>query len=133
MNKKELLDLVKTREGYGIEFKESLSGALGKNICAFANSSGGKIVLGVADNGSIKGFNLTNSDKSKIQNVARNMDPSFRVNVEKVSDLAIIYVPDGKEKPYSVNGHFYLRYGSNSQQLRRDEIIAFSKRKPSSF
>jgi len=28
----------------------------------------------------------------------------------------------GREKPYTVSGHFYLRQGANSQQLKRDEI-----------
>jgi len=128
MDKKELLELIKTGEGYTIEFKESLNGTLGKEICAFANSSGGKIILGVADNGSVKGYTLSNADSSRIQDVARNMDPSFSVTIEQVDDFVVIYVPEGKEKPYTVNGHFYLRYGSNSQQLRRDEIRSLFQR-----
>jgi ATP-dependent DNA helicase RecG len=122
MNYAELLELVKTQEGYTLEFKESLSTSIGKEICAFANASGGKIILGIKDNGSVSGYNLTNKDKSIIQDIARNMDPSLHLTIEKVSDLAVIYVPEGKEKPYTINGHFYLRQGANSQQLRRDEI-----------
>ena len=119
---KELLEIIKTGEGYSIEFKESLNSSIGKEICAFANASGGKIILGVKDDGAIKGFNLTNKDKSQIQDIARNMDPSLHLIIEKISDVAIINVPEGKEKPYTVNGHFYLRQGANSQQLKRDEI-----------
>jgi len=122
MNYKDLLELIKTQEGYTLEFKEALSGSIGKEICAFANASGGKIILGVKDDGTINGYNLTNKDKSLIQDIARNIDPSLHLTVEKVSDLAIVYVPEGKEKPYTVNGHFYLRQGANSQQLKRDEI-----------
>ena len=122
MDKKKILELVKTGEGYTLELKEGFSSSLGKEICAFANASGGKIVLGVTDRDSIKGYSLTNTDKSKIQDIARNMDPSFQVRTERVSNLAVIYVPEGKEKPYTVNGLFYLRQGPNSQQLRRDEI-----------
>jgi len=123
MNYGELVDVVKTGEGYTIELKESLSSTIGKDICAFANSSGGRIVIGVDDKtGDIKGYKLTNSDRSKIQDIARNMSPAFNVRVEQVRDLVVIYVPEGKDKPYTVNGHFYLRYGANSQQLNRDEI-----------
>lgn len=122
MNKKELIDLIKTGEGYTLELKESIGNSLGKEICAFANASGGKIILGIKDNGALTGYKLTNKDKSLIQDIARNMDPSLHLTVEKVFDLAIIYVPEGKEKPYTVNGHFYLRQGANSQQLKRDEI-----------
>ncbi len=125
MNQKELLELVKTGEGYTLEFKEGLSSSLSKEICAFANASGGKIILGIKDNGDIAGFNLTNAIKSQIQDAARNIDPSLPINVEKVSDMAVIYIPEGKEKPYFSGGHCYLRQGSNSQQLKRDEIRGF--------
>ncbi|MEA1986923.1 MAG: putative DNA binding domain-containing protein, partial [Candidatus Marinimicrobia bacterium] len=125
MKYKDLLDLVKTREGYTIEFKESISSSLGKEICAFANGQGGKIILGVKDDGSIKGINLTNKNISRVQNIARNIDPSFEVVIEQIENLGIIYVPEGKEKPYTVSGHFYLRQGANSQQLDRDEIKTF--------
>jgi ATP-dependent DNA helicase RecG len=123
MNFDELVDIVKTGEGYTIELKESLGGSVGKDICAFANSSGGKIIIGVDDKtGEVKCYKLTNSDKSRIQNIARNMSPAFNIQVEQVEKLAVIYVPEGKDKPYAINGHFYLRYGANSQQLNRDEI-----------
>ncbi len=56
------------------------------------------------------------------------MDPSFNVTIEKVSNLVVIYIPEGKNKPYTVNGHFYLRQGANSQQLRRDEIRSLFQR-----
>ena len=41
---KELINLIKTGEGLKLEFKEGLNVQnLGKEICAFANESGGKI------------------------------------------------------------------------------------------
>ena len=40
--------------GYLIEFKESVSDSLAKEMVAFANSSGGWIFLGVSDDGRIK-------------------------------------------------------------------------------
>ncbi len=125
MDKKELDELVKTGEGYTIEFKESADKSLGKEICAFANASGGKIILGVTDKNKIKGFSLANKTMSQIQDIARNMDPSFYVAVEQIENIAIVYVPKGKDKPYSVGGKTYLRQGANSQRLNRDELIEF--------
>ena len=119
----EVLDIIKTGEGYTIEFKESMNSSIGKDICAFANSSGGKIIIGVEDKtNKVIGYHLTNSDRSKVQDIARNMNPSFSVQIEQIKNLAIIFVAEGKNKPYTVGGHFYLRYGANSQQLNRDEI-----------
>jgi ATP-dependent DNA helicase RecG len=34
-------------------------------------------------------------------------------------------VPEGKKKPYSTKGKFYIRYGANSQQLKREDIRHF--------
>ncbi|MBU3941157.1 MAG: putative DNA binding domain-containing protein [Nanoarchaeota archaeon] len=128
MDKKELLELVKIGEGYTLEFKEGLNSSIGKDICAFANASGGKIILGVTDKKVVKGYKLSNTDRSKIQNIVRNMDPSFSVFIDVVNDLSLIYVPEGKDKPYSINGHFYLRQSASSQQLKRDEIRDFFQR-----
>ena len=46
---KELKQLIQTGEGYHLEFKESLEKSLIEEVCAFANSSGGKVMLGVSD------------------------------------------------------------------------------------
>ena len=123
MKYSELLDIIKTGEGYTIELKESINSSISKDICAFTNSSGGKIIIGVEDKtNKVIGYKLTNLDRSKVQNIARNMSPSFNVQIEQIKDLAVVYVPEGKNKPYTVNVYFYLRYGANSQQLNRDEI-----------
>jgi len=45
MNKKELSELIKTSEGYNLEFKETLNSSIVKEICAFANASGGRIIF----------------------------------------------------------------------------------------
>ena len=65
MNKKELQFILQQGEGQFIEFKENFdSKNLSKEISAFTNASGGKIYLGITDNGEIKGINITNKLKS---------------------------------------------------------------------
>jgi ATP-dependent DNA helicase RecG len=123
---KEQLELyIQQGEGYNLEFKESYSANIAKEICAFANANGGKILLGVNDNGKVTGINITNRLKSQIQDIGRNMDPPVNFLITVMDNIVIIDVPGGSNKPYSTNGKFYLRYGSNSQQLRRNEIITF--------
>ncbi len=123
--KKELLELIKTGEGYTLEFKESFTSSIGREICAFANASGGNILLGVRDDNSIRGIKLSNDLSSKIQTIIRNIDPKLNVIFELVEDVVVISVPEGNDKPYAVNKEFYLRQGSNSQKLTRDEILEF--------
>ncbi|MCD6590520.1 MAG: ATP-binding protein [Candidatus Aenigmarchaeota archaeon] len=118
MNRRELSELIETGEGYTLEFKESVSSSIGKDICAFANSSGGKIILGVTDKGEIKGYKISNRDRSRVQNIAKNMDPSVEVKIEQIGDLGVIFVPEGKNKPYFAGGHCYIRQGASSVLLK---------------
>ena len=71
---KAVIDLIKTGEGLTLELKEGINPDLGKEICAFANALGGKIILGVKDNGEIIGVKKTNSLMSQIQNFARKSE-----------------------------------------------------------
>jgi len=87
MDKEELSELLKTGEGLTLEFKENVSSHLGKEICAFANSKGGRIILGVKDNGNILGIKTTNALKSQIQTFARNIDPVFSVETDEVEKV----------------------------------------------
>src|SRR3989344_1863405 len=119
---KEVKNLVDQGEGYNLEFKESLNDSISKDICAFANTGGGIILLGVTDSREIKGLKLTNSLKSRIQNYATNMNPSLILDINDKDNIIIIRVPEGEDKPYSINGKFYQRQGANSQQLTRNEI-----------
>lgn len=121
----EIKFLISQGEGYNLEFKESFSKSIAREICAFANANGGKILLGVTDNGEIKGISITNSLRSRIQDIARNFDPPLGVAIRCVDNVVVIDIPEGVNRPYSTNGKFYLRYGANSQQLGRDEIRKF--------
>ena len=64
--REKLEELIKTKEGYKLEFKKSTSHSIGREICAFANAAGGKIIIGVEDSGKVVGCELKNSVKSKI-------------------------------------------------------------------
>ncbi len=125
MNKEELAFLINQGESFNIEFKESYSDSIAKEICAFSNANGGKILIGIRDNKEIKGINITNKLKSQIHDLVHNFDPKFNIILEEIEDILVINVPEGNFKPYSVNGKFYVRYGTNSQQLSRDEIRDF--------
>ena len=122
---KELGFLIEQGEGYNLEFKEAYSKNIAKDICAFANANGGRIILGVSDRGVVKGIQISNSLRSEIQDLARNFDPPLNIVLEPFGNIVIINVPEGVNKPYSTGGKFYLRYGTNSQQLGRDEIREF--------
>ena len=125
MTKEELDFLIQQGEGYNLEFKEAYNSSLAREICALANATGGKILIGVTDEGKIKPVKVNNKIRSEIQDLTRNFDPDFAVNISELCGVAVIDVSEGKKKPYSTGGKFYLRQGANSQQLSRDEIKSF--------
>jgi len=51
MNKQTLSNLIALGEGFTTEFKRTGTSNMGREICAFANATGGIILIGVADDG----------------------------------------------------------------------------------
>lgn len=121
--------LLSQPEGQFLEFKQTVSGKMDKELVAFANSGGGIIIVGIDDFGKIHGIHTLNADISKIESIARNCDPSIQLSIQKFryhdKDLLIINIPDGHEKPHSCSSGFFLRSGTTSQKMTRDEIISF--------
>lgn len=68
MTKQELGVLIKEGEGYTLEFKENLGKKFAVEVVAFANSMGGKILIGVDDEGNIVGTDISNNQRANIQN-----------------------------------------------------------------
>jgi ATP-dependent DNA helicase RecG len=125
MTQQELNTIIQTGEGYKIEFKRSVNSDLSKEIVAFANSSGGRIFIGIDDIGSVSGITVDNSLKSKIEMMARDCDPSISVSVEVSNNVLILHVPEGTNKPYRCTNGFYIRNGACSLKLSTEEIRDF--------
>ena len=125
MNIKELHNLIPLGEGFTVEFKKSGTTNIGRELCAFANATGGTILIGVTDIGEISGVADHNKLKSMVQSIARSIEPPLIVDIESVEGVLVVSVPVQNSKPYSFAGKFYLREGASSQQLGRDEIRKF--------
>jgi len=91
MKKIELNNLILLGESQTLEFKKRVNVELSREICAFANSSGGKILIGVADDGKIYPLNDLNRLYSDVQNHARNCDPPVMVQVDSVDGAGGAY------------------------------------------
>ena len=115
--------IIKEGEGQKVEFKENFS-SLAPIITSFANSTGGRVLLGVDDAGNIKKLNITNRFKSQITDTARNCDPPVKILLKEYQEgILEIIVPEGGDKPYKCKDGFFLRIGPNSQKMSRDEIV----------
>jgi len=118
------------------EFKSSDTSpkALAKELCAFLNTQGGRVLIGVEDDHTIAGLGAW--DEERVMNVARTLvhPPALptwqRVSVEG-AEVGVVGVGVGREKPYAVGGgegrSYYVRAGSTSRECSREELIRLTQ------
>ena len=135
MTKQEVKNIIQKGENIRIEFKESknkLPKTLFETVCAFLNTDGGTILLGVNDNGKIKGINPNNISQLKkdIANLANNPEKLHPVYFLQINEFEI----DGKkiialEVPVSpqvhkTNGKIFVRNQDGDYQVEHPVEIA---------
>lgn len=131
----ELIELIARGEDSRTQFKQSQdvtnAKSLAGEIAAFANSKGGRILIGVDDNGSITG--LSADDIRRINQLIANtatdcVRPSINPETENISVgeklVMIVTIPEGISKPYSDNdGVFWVKSGSDKRRITAREEI----------
>ena len=125
MTPDDLRILIQEGEGTTLEFKESLSSSFARELVALANTIGGKILLGVRDDGTVIGVHDSNTLRARIQDIARNCDPPVRVLAELVGGVFAVHVRESDAKPVQCSDGFFWRQGAVTQKLNRDEICDF--------
>ena len=133
MDIEQLEELLKQGEGYNLEFKESYAKDIATEVCAFANAAGGTLLIGVRDNGTLKGVHYDNAKASHLQDTISRINPRLEVKVEAVEHqgqtLVVITCPTGPRKPYITSGAIYVRVGPNTQKLTTaEEMFDFFQR-----
>ena len=125
MKQADLAILLQEGEGSTLEYKESLSSSLARELVAFANGTGGRILIGVRDDGTVAGAKDTNDARAKVQDLARNCDPPVKVLIEPVGKVLVITVRESENKPVQCREGFFWRQGASTQKLTREEIRDF--------
>lgn len=132
MLKSELLEIIANRENSGIEFKRDdiRPEQLAKEVVALANFQGGKILLGVEDDGSISGLQRDNTEEW-VMNVFRDkIHPMIlpfyeELQMDAQRRVAVVSFPQGISKPYVIRHHgreeIYIRMGTTSQLASREQ------------
>ncbi|MDY0229167.1 MAG: putative DNA binding domain-containing protein [Candidatus Cloacimonadaceae bacterium] len=138
MLKHELLEIIINGESSEIEFKRDdlKPEQLAKEIVAFANSYGGKLFVGIEDDGTISGIQRADFEPWVMDSVCgRYVHPSLvpkyeEIQVEEGLRVAVISIPMGSSKPYVVHHNdredFYIRVGSLSKLATREQIVRMS-------
>lgn len=109
-SKNYILNLIKQGEGETVDFKQTISSAqkIAKAIVAFANTKGGRILVGVKDNGGISGVN-TDEEMHTMQLGADiySKPPvviDFDEEIVNGKTILVANVPESRVKPHYVLG-----------------------------
>jgi ATP-dependent DNA helicase RecG len=116
------------------QFKLDIRNAesLAAEMAAFANAEGGKLLIGVGDDGEIHG--LTKEDVSRINQLISNaasqlIRSPLTVHTQNISTdhgriIIILTVPKGIDKPYfDKNGVIWLKVGSDKRRVNSKEEL----------
>ena len=135
MLKTDVLELISQNGGPKLEFKRDdvQAESLAKEIVAFANMNGGRILMGVEDDGSVSGIRKDNLQEWMMDAVvARHINPQIIPDYEEVcmdegKRVGVVTVPMGMAKPYELKHRdgcdVYVRYGNALRLAGRDHMV----------
>lgn len=116
-----LEEIVTLGEGYKTEFKATLPSppSIAKSLCAFSNTKGGNLFIGINDSGIPIGVSNKKIELTKLEEalplIIPNPDLSVKTVTYKDIDIILIEVKEGKNKPYYMQNETktkaYIRAG----------------------
>lgn len=140
---------IPSSESQEVEFKSQLGGKDGFNIkktlVAFANTFGGDLYIGIADDGSVVGVDDAHRMEERLWSMIRdNVYPSIIgcVEIKRVAvdgkNVLHVHVNRGPTPPYSLSqddpNQVYIRAGNTSVPARIEDIAQMiERRNPTPF
>jgi hypothetical protein len=128
--KEEILNLIEKGEGPTIDFKEKMflndPHKVAKTLASFANHEGGKVLMGVNDDGVIVGEKIENKDIERIMTISsNNCKPPILPQIEIVNfdkgDVCYIHIPKAP-LPIKAHDRWYIRHGNTTRTMEFDEL-----------
>lgn len=130
MNEKQIKNLIEKGESETLEFKEKFDKEAIESGTAFANANGGLILIGVGNNGDIKGIKVSKETlKNWVNEISQATEPTVIPDIEitdiKGKIIAIISIKESPLKPVAFKGVSYLRIKNSNKKLSPKEIAEF--------
>ncbi|MEO9884652.1 MAG: ATP-binding protein [Balneola sp.] len=119
------MDPSKLKESEVVELKESFKDDALKSLCAFANTKGGSLFLGVKDDRTLIGGEITDKTQQKIINQIESVlgiQPEVILHKNGRDEFLQVIV---KKSGYLVRlrGRFYKRVGNTTREMGIDELV----------
>jgi predicted HTH transcriptional regulator len=134
---RQLKSLVAKGEGAKLEFKRKASdpGKIVREMIAFANTTGGYLLVGVGDDGSIPGLKYPDGESFVIREAIRSVRPALPwvesvIPVDRVRAVLMYEISESKRKPHYLyvdrqRKEYFVRVADKSIKASRElrEII----------
>ena len=133
MEIKELMDILGRGEDSRHQFKKNVSNSdsLASDMVAFSNGLGGKMFIGVNDEGSVTG--LSGEDVRRLNQLisstaSQGIQPAINPVTENIKTdnglIVVIDIPEGINKPYQdKSGVFWVKSGADKRRATSREEI----------
>jgi ATP-dependent DNA helicase RecG len=132
--------MINIPEGLTVEFKREYTEELKKTIAAFANTKGGTLYIGIADDGSVTGVPNPDETMRKITDSVRNgikpdvtLFVGYKTETMEGTDVIIVTVQRGTAAPYYLVNKglkpegVYVRQGASSVPASESAILKMIK------
>lgn len=127
-------------EGNVVAFKREYTDDIKYTVIAFANTDGGKIYLGINNDGSVCGVSNVDDTMLRVTNMVRNtvrpdvtMFMNCNVEVMDGKQVVVVTIQRGTDRPYYLHGKgvrpegVYVRHGSSSVPASEAAILRMIK------
>jgi len=114
-------------ETQDIEYKESFSDRALRTLCAFANTKGGILYIGISDSGEVKGVNLNNETiKNIADKIASLLGIHPEIELETTEEKEVIKIlVKPSPIPISFKGKYYERVGNTTREMNPERLKEF--------
>lgn len=129
MNSKDIDIMLSEGEGLRIEFKSSFDNKVIETLVAFANTSGGSVLIGISDDRKISGITTNHESVQNWLNEVKNKTtPAVAPFAEYVDykDKVVVAltVPESPVKPVSMRSKYFKRVANSNHLMNTDEIAS---------
>ena len=120
-------DILSSGESETVEFKEHFKAEAIETAVAFANTHGGRLLIGVSDTGKVVGHIFGKEAlRDYVNRIATATEPSVIPEAERLTmpegEVIVLAVNEYPLKPVATRGRCYRRAGSTTRQMPPAEI-----------
>lgn len=131
---KNLPELLRLKEGEQLDFKQRISSKekIAKTICAFANTRGGWLLIGVKDDRTVSGIDPEEEKFMLHQAVHEYCQPQVPLFFEELEDdeqrtVLLVEVPESLHKPHACltqGGHWQVYVRQRDKSIPADKLLS---------